>query len=714
MPASAPASKVKISMTARNRFTAAVLAGAIVLTGTIPAAFCDPTPGAAATAPAAVADQNAPAPAVDSDQAAPVAAAPAVPDQNPPNVSGPAGADAATYGEKLDGVDVSDVPLRDALDVIATASGLNLAATEEAAKTRVSLRLHDVTPYEAVETLCQTHGLYFKVPTAQDGIGVVTTVAEFQQGLTIFREEKTQVYTLLYPNATDLAVAIRDLFGNRVRVTLGKEGVIDEADDIQRRFERFDLFDQRASGITFSPSSGSNGGSGGGEGGGGGNSSSSNRTSSSSSGSVSGSGLLSSLPDASIRESQNPDQIQNLTPEQLARLGELVHQQGVANAIDAAKLNGLGQDTTPIYVSVIQRNNQVLVRTSDPGVFDEIDRIKQQIDVPTPQVLLEVKILSVDLSDGFNSVFDYQFGDGNNSASFSSGDIQPPPTPGSLLIGGTGGTAPFALNNSSLIYQWVSNNFKVRMQMLESKNRVTTLATPLLLVANNEVSRVFVGQEQPIVQAISSQTTATQGVVTSTPQTTFTFQPIGTTLLITPNINADHTVTLRLIEETSSVITGGATIPIVGSNGTVTNQPVDIVSATTLTGTLVAKDGLSLALGGLITENVTDTRQGVPVLGELPLIGILFRRQSTGRDRSEAIIVIRPFILSTPSEAVAESKRLVDANSLHPSAPQLNAPQGSPIGGMGNFLRNEALRPNPPRTELEHIFQLHSTLPTDY
>jgi len=146
----------------------------------------------------------------------------------------------------------------------------------------------------------------------------------------------------------------------------------------------------------------------------------------------------------------------------------------------------------------------------------------------------------------------------------------------------------------------------------------------------------------------------------------------------------------------------------------VTNQPVDIVSATTLTGTLVAKDGLSLALGGLITENVTDTRQGVPVLGELPLIGILFRRQSTGRDRSEAIIVIRPFILSTPSEAVAESKRLVDANSLHPSAPQLNAPQGSPIGGMGNFLRNEALRPNPPRTELEHIFQLHSTLPTDY
>ena len=710
MQAIAPASKVKSLMKDRqhylNKFTAAALAAATLFTGVVPAAFCDPTTDTAATAPA------------DAGPSAPVVGPSAAVDPNAPFV--PAAAPAAAAADEnlpvgiLDEVDVTDVPLREALDVIASASGMNLAASEDAAKTRVSLRLHNVTPFDAVQTLCQTHGLFFKVPTTPGGIGVVTTVSEFQQGLTVFREEKTQVYTMLYPNAEDLAVAIRDLFGNRVRVTLGKEGVIDEADDIQRRFERFDLFDQRSTGIAFSPSSGSNGGSGGGGGGGGGSSRSS---SSSSVGGSSGGGVLSNS-DIRTDADSRPDPFRNLTAEQLAQLGALVRQQGPSNGlgggIDAQKLNGLGEDTTPIFVSVIRRNNQVMVRTSDPSVFEEIAHLKQQIDVPTPQVLLEVKILSVDLSDGFQSVFDYQFGDGQNTASFSSGNIANPTTPGNLTIGGTGGAAPFALDNTSLVYQWVSNNFKARMQLLDSKNRVTTLATPMLLVANNEVSRVFIGQERPIVQAISSQTTATQGVVQNAPQTTFTFQPVGTTLLITPNINADRTVTLRLIQETSSVISGGATIPIIGSNGTVTNQPVDVVSATTLTGTLIAKDGLSLALGGLITEDVSDTRQGVPILGELPLIGILFRRQSTGRERHEAIIVIRPFILSTPSEAVESSKRLEEANSLHPSVPAVNGPEGEPIGSMRTFLPGEVLKPNPPRNELEHIFQLHSTLPTDY
>ena len=340
--------------------------------------------------------------------------------------------------------------------------------------------------------------------------------------------------------------------------------------------------------------------------------------------------------------------------------------------IDAEKLNGLGRNNTSIFVSVITRNNQVIVRTSDTSVLEEISRLKEKIDVPTPQVLLEVKVLSVDLSDGFSSIFDVQFANPNinSSASFTTGSLSANP---SFALGGDSSAASsaFALNPSSLVYQWVNNNFRVRMQMLQNTNRVTELATPLLLVANNEVSRVFVGQERPIVQNISSNTVATQGVVTSAPNTQISLVPVGTTLLITPSINADRTVTLRLIQETSSIVSNGASIPIVGANGTVTNQPVDIVAARTLTGTLIAKDGLSLAMGGLIDETVTDTREEVPVLGQLPYVGFLFRRQVTGRSRSEVIIVIRPFIITTPvRKPRGAGKRVTDANSIHPKALQ--------------------------------------------
>ncbi len=270
------------------------------------------------------------------------------------------------------------------------------------------------------------------------------------------------------------------------------------------------------------------------------------------------------------------------------------------------------------------------------------------------------------------------------------------------------------MNATSLIYQYVNDNFRFRMQMLDTRNKVTTLATPLLLVANNEVSSVFIGQQYPIVQSVSSQTTAVQGVVQSTPNTNFNFVPVGTTLLITPNINADRTVTLRLLQENSSVVTGGASIPIVGSNGTVFNQPLDVVAAQSLSGTVIAKDGLSLALGGLIQEGVTDTREEIPVLGELPYVGILFRRQTTGRSRHELIIVIRPFILSTPADAEAAGKRLTEANSIHPKSPGLNPPPDEAIGGMKTYLPNEVLRPNPPRNELEKIFHLHSALPRTF
>ena len=159
-----------------------------------------------------------------------------------------------------------------------------------------------------------------------------------------------------------------------------------------------------------------------------------------------------------------------------------------------------------IYVTVVRRNNQVVVRTADESTMQQIELLVQNLDVPTPLVLLEVKVMSVLLDDQFRSVFDYQFSDGTTAAAFTTGDILPTPSEdprlmdprkfASMIPGGS------LLNQGDLTFQYVSNNFRARMQLLEDDNRVTVMNTPLLLTANNEVSRIFIGDTIPFTDRV--------------------------------------------------------------------------------------------------------------------------------------------------------------------------------------------------------------------
>ena len=142
---------------------------------------------------------------------------------------------------------------------------------------------------------------------------------------------------------------------------------------------------------------------------------------------------------------------------------------------------------------------------------------------------------------------------------------------------------------------------------------------------------------------------------------------MGTDLLITPNINADRTVTLRILQEVSNIIKGGANVYLPTSTG-FTEQPIDIVNSQSVSGTVVGMDGLTVAIGGLIQDNVTDNRAEVPILGKLPVIGFFFRQQNTVRSRTELVILIRPYVFSTPCESAATSSKLIQELSIHPKA----------------------------------------------
>jgi general secretion pathway protein D len=179
------------------------------------------------------------------------------------------------------------------------------------------------------------------------------------------------------------------------------------------------------------------------------------------------------------------------------------------------------------------------------------------------------------------------------------------------------------------------------------------------------------------------------------------FRPVGTTLLITPNINADRTVTLRILQERSEMATEETDVLVPATGGGFAREFLPTVKSRNVSGTIVAQDGLTVAIGGLIEESVSDVRAEVPVLGKLPVIGFFFRSQNSVRSRNELVVLVRPYVFSTPAESATTSAQLMQELSIHPKA-------NCPTGTLNAFAPHEVLRPNPPTNECQKLFQFHS------
>jgi len=569
-----------------------------------------------------------------------------------------------------------NVPLSDALRMIAEQCGTNYCASADAGRLPVSVFLSNVPAHAAVEEICKSHGLWYRQDESS-GILRVMTMQEFERDLVSAHDEQTEVFTLLYPNVYEVATVIQDLYGDRVSLSLGRDDNNEESRDLMSRFQRFDLINQRSQGLGSMQGVGTSQGSGytGQYGssyyGGGSYGGIDTTVVPGYSGALMSSGRTLAGNNANMASSsQNRNEFRNLTPNQAQQVQRVLAEGSSSNGTEQA-LQPYRERQASIFVTVSRRNNMIIIRSSDSKALEDVRALIRRMDVPTSMVLLEIKILSLDLSDGFRSVFDYQFngivgnksGRSQTTGGFTGGDIQLP-SAGSMVPGGAG------LNAGDMTFQVVNEYFKARIQLLEEKNRVTTLATPLLLTANNEVSRLFLGEERPLVRNITGQTIITENSTAVTPSTTIEMRNVGTTVLITANINSDRTVTLRLLQEDSSINPGGASIPIVVSSGMVQNVSIDVVASRSISGTFVAKDDMAVAVGGLITEKITNERAQVPILGNIPLLGVLFRRETKAKTRSELIILIRPHVISTPAEGEGISQKLLRGLSVHPSSPE--------------------------------------------
>ena len=541
---------------------------------------------------------------------------------------------------QVERLELDRIRVDEALRLLSELSGLNVVATPAAAEREVTgLLLQDVSARTAIETLCKLHDLWYRI----DGPVVrIMTAEEYQRDLTVVRDPELRVFNLLHPNPVAVAMAIRDLFGARVRVSLG----VDEDD----------LFGQALGGDGRGGQRTSLGGSSAGRfssrlGGGAQNT----FVTGMGVGGIGGGGALARDDDeqALTRE--------DLSAERLARLEE------EGGRITGGDLEGVTRGRPVIAVTVNRRNNLVVVRTSDREAMSEIERLVVELDRPTPQVLLEVKVLEVRLGDAFHSVVDVDWVDGPMQNNLPTGK------PANPLLGGAatvaenvlaGGNLP--LVGGALVYQYLNEHVRVRLQLLDRENRLSVLATPLLLCANDQAARIFIGEERPLVRNFELQTTTTNGVVSNQVVPTVDLRDIGQTLRMVPRINADRTVTLTIVQDISSVNPNGAVLPVPSGGGGLTTFAVDTVSTANLEGTVVARDGETLAVGGLIRKELVDRQEGVPLLMDLPLIGWLFGETVRAEERRELILLITPHVLLTPGEGEARTRERLRDLSLHP------------------------------------------------
>jgi len=615
--------------------------------------------------------------------------------------------------KQIELIEFDDITLAEAMRLFAEQSGLNVITSAEAGKTMVTAYLKKVTAINALEAIVKANGLFYRIEP-NSGIVRIATLKEYEKDLASFREEQTRVFTLLYPNPTAVAQVIQQVFGDRVQLSRA-DADVEDLIDLSRRFSRFDLVDGRSLGLGGSNSnnqsnganSGLGGGLGGGQGGGLGRDGDL--------GAMGANGTFGNQNQSSRNQNKplsalDADRLTDLSSDEIQNLENQLSRDGRLNAGTQADLMQRREAT--IYVSTIRRNNQVIVRTGDTRSMEQIAALVTQLDVPTPTVLLEVKVLRVILADGFNSAFEYFGGAGKSATAMSDGSLAPSfqgATSVARSLGdglGVSGAVPGALT-----FQMVDKNFRVRMQLLQSKNCVTALATPLILTANNEVSRIFVGDTLPFTvgftpSQVLSSVGAVNGAVAATPITEL--RDVGQSLLITPNINADRTVTLRIVEENSERILGGSSIPVPASSGSgVTNISVDTVRRRTISGTVVAQDGMAVALGGLIEESVSDARDQVPVLGNIPGLGLLFRRQASNRSRSELVVIVRPYVFNTPTESAATSEFMLGELSTHPNSP-------SATGTMNLKLPCRVTRTDAECSQRAKLFHLHNGVQAAY
>lgn len=355
----------------------------------------------------------------------------------------------------------------------------------------------------------------------------------------------------------------------------------------------------------------------------------------------------------------------------------------------AATLTGHAGEGASTATIQPHRDTNALVITAPAAVHQSLAAVVRQLDIRRAQVLIEAIIVEIsdEIADEIGVQWQSTEVKNRFDGSLGRGLIGGTNFPGQ---GGTGGIIGTALNplsvGAGLNIGYVRGTIKLPgsedeilqlgalARALRGDTRANILSTPSVLTLDHHEAVFKVGQEVPFLTGQFTNTGSGGSTQPQNPFQTIDRRDVGLTLTVTPHVNEGDAVRLDIKQEVSSL----APQPL-GAVDLVTNMRE-------LTTSVLVQDGELLVLGGLITEEVSESVNKVPALGDIPVLGNLFRYRSTRTERSNLMVFLRPVILR---DAMTES---------------------AISSAKYNFIRAEQLRARE-RAEGERVRDSHPVLP---
>ncbi len=276
-----------------------------------------------------------------------------------------------------------------------------------------------------------------------------------------------------------------------------------------------------------------------------------------------------------------------------------------------------------------------------PEHVEEIEALLKQLDTRPAQVLVEATILQTELTEANAFGVDFAFLNGVNFIDFmgdlggalgaatglNTGEFVPGDNDGTAVVSSPGNTGgPGTLKISIL-----GDDIAVFIKALDEVSDVMILSNPKILALNRQPARVLVGRKIGYLNTTSTETATTQ---------TVEFLDTGTQLTFRPFISKDGMIRLELKPRVSEGVIRDAK----DATGAAVTIPDEVTQE--ITTNVIVPDGSTIVLGGLFKETTSRTRRQVPILGDIPIIGIAFRGHEDDVDRAEIMFLIKPTVMN--------------------------------------------------------------------
>jgi general secretion pathway protein D len=312
---------------------------------------------------------------------------------------------------------------------------------------------------------------------------------------------------------------------------------------------------------------------------------------------------------------------------------------------------------TPVVSKNVQivadKATNTLVVMAEREDYKIVENIIKQLDVPRPMVYIEALIMEVNTNKAFNLGVEWRglkdtgaisgVDTGQSAAFIGSGGAGSTTTPGTYnILGGLtpsafpGGFTMGIIGAGITIGGITFPNIGAVVQAYKTDTDVSILSTPQIMTLDNEEAEINVGSNVPyITRQDSTSTTAAYPVNYNT----YEYKDVGVILTITPHINEENFIRLKISQQVTKVTSSS-------SSATPTT-----LKRTTKT-TVVVKDNETIVISGLMGDSTQDSTYKVPLLGDIPILGWLFKSYSTSREKTNLYVFLTPHIVRTQKDAV--------------------------------------------------------------